>query len=269
MQAPRMLSVYTGAGGLDIGFAEAGFAPVFAIDINSDATETYQRSCKRLGHRIPTLAADSHQCHTGDVADHMPLIAGVQCDLVVGGPPCQGFSVAGKMDPADPRSDHIWRFLDVVEATAPRAFVMENVMSLGSNDRWATVLYDLRGRAERLGYRTAKVILNSADFGVPQSRRRLFLVGTRSDVTAFSIPLGDVFHDPPTSRSALESLAPLGTPGNDTLCNARVVPMSKPLLRRSPYAGKLFNGAGSVVNLDRPAPPALGRAIGESLLRGF
>ncbi len=83
------------------------------------------------------------------------------------------------MDPSDPRSRHVWEFLNVVEHVNPRAFVMENVMGLALNKRWEHLRSALIGKAEELGYQTTLLTLSAADFGVPQNRRRMFLIGIK------------------------------------------------------------------------------------------
>lgn len=236
------VSLFAGCGGLDIGFRWAGFRPVWANDIDPVALQTYGSALP--GH--PTVA--------GDIST-LPDRPGLgDADLVIGGPPCQGFSVAGRMDPKDPRSRHVWTFLEVVEDVQPRAFVMENVKALAMNRRWTGLVDQLIERADGLGFATSLYVLNAADFGVPQARERMFLVGIRRVEGAPLEPVGDTAHSQPTLRSALESLPPYKTPGNDTVCPAKITIAKAPVLRRSPWAGMLFNGAGRPMDLDRPAP---------------
>lgn len=247
------VSLYSGAGGLDIGFMEAGFVPIFAVDVDSAAAATYSYSYKRLSDRLPHLGGHEHQCHAADLDDCLDSLDSVTADLVVGGPPCQGFSVAGKMDPTDPRSRHVWRFLDAVERVGPEAFVMENVKALAVNRRWAGLLEGLRERAAQLGYSTSVLLLNASHYGVPQARERMFLVGLRGD-ESLAAPIASSDEAPPTVRDALQGLPPWGAPGNDSKCKAKVTPARRPVLRRSPFAGMLFNGAGRPMRLDVPAP---------------
>ena len=245
-------SLYTGAGGLDAGFIAAGFAPRFSIDINAAAMSTYKATLKRTAGQMSHIREAEHTIVTGDISDHMHRIGRVEADLVIGGPPCQGFSVIGKMDPSDPRSRQVWRFLEAVETITPRVFVMENVKALTANRRWADLLSALRNRASRLGYRTEVLLLNAADYGVPQARERMFLIGLQDD-TPISAPRPTSKNRHITVREALSSLPRWGTPGNDSVCSARVVPARRPVLRRSPHAGMLFNGAGRPLRLDMPA----------------
>ncbi len=109
------ISLFTGAGGMDVGFEAANVNVVFANELVKEAAETYQ--------------ANHPGCHMvnddiNQVINTLDQYKGV--DLVFGGPPCQGFSVAGKMDPNDERSKLVFTFLDVVEKVRPRIFVMEN-----------------------------------------------------------------------------------------------------------------------------------------------
>lgn len=241
-ERPTFVSLYSGCGGMDIGFAWAGFEPIWSNDIDPVAVDTYRR------------ALPGHESTCGDISSlrHRPGLGAA--DLVIGGPPCQGFSVAGRMDPSDPRSKHVWRFLEMVEAVRPKAFVMENVKALAMNRRWTGLLDDLRLRAEDLGYEQRLYVLNAADFSVPQARERMFLVGVKHGEGHHCEPLPDSAHQRPSLRDALDTLPQFGSPGNDTVCPAKITTAKAPVLRRSPWAGMLFNGAGRPMDLDRPAP---------------
>ena len=233
-----VLSVYAGAGGLDLGFRRAGFDLLWAIDSDRDAVLTYREN---LG---------GHIVH-GDLPDH-PLPVGLRPDVVIGGPPCQGFSVAGRMDPNDPRSEHVLHFLDVVDRYEPAAFCMENVGPLAHGDRWAEIREQLVRRAHSLGYATEMDVLNAADFGVPQARERMFFVGIRDGRPRMPLPRKRARRT--TVGDALRKLPPYGEAGNDTLCPAKIVAAPKPVMRPSPYRGSLlFNGSGRVLALDAPA----------------
>lgn len=223
---------------MDIGFYQAGFDPIWANDIDAAAVETYNQ-----------LFPD-HVAHAGDIR-RQDLPGHGAADLVIGGPPCQGFSVAGRMDPDDPRSKHVWDFLGMVSRIKPRAFVMENVKNLAVNRRWQALRDSLLVHAEALGYRTHLVLLNASHFGVPQARERMFLIGLQDH--RFVAPLPTTTSKPVTVLEALRELPRYGRPGNHSICTARVTPAKQPVLRRSPYAGMLFNGQGRPLALDRPA----------------
>jgi DNA (cytosine-5)-methyltransferase 1 len=231
------VSLYSGAGGLDLGFAAAGFELLYANDIDAWAVETYNRNIG--SHAI-----------CGDVLE-LPL-PDVRPDVLIGGPPCQGFSVIGRMRDDDPRSQHVFHFLNAVEQLEPRTFVMENVKALGASTRWAQLRQALVARAEELDYRTRLVILNATDYGVPQARERMFLLGSR-DGEAPERPASTVDR-PTTVREALASLPRYGMAGNETGTDAKVVPARYPVMRPTAHVGSLlFNGSGRPLHLDCPA----------------
>lgn len=232
-----VLSLYSGAGGLDYGFHLAGFRTTFACDFDSSAIQTFN---KLIPGNVGVCA---------DI-DTIQLPPRGSIDVVIGGPPCQGFSVAGNMDPNDPRSRHVWRFLEVVDQISPMAFVMENVRHLGENDRWARIRNGLVAAANAMGYQTRLFVLRASDFGVPQNRDRMFLIGAREFEP--TEPLRTSGDAPPTARSALSELPRVGDPGNSRLATAGITLAANPVLRRSPFAGMLFNGAGRPINLDAP-----------------
>ncbi|MFZ2051071.1 MAG: DNA cytosine methyltransferase [Solirubrobacteraceae bacterium] len=236
--AYNAISLYCGAGGLDLGFSRAGFGIHWSIDSDPFAVKTYNTNLE------PCAVC-------GDVLSIDPP-SSPQPTLVIGGPPCQGFSVIGRMDPDDPRSQHVDHFFDVVARLDPRAFVMENVKALAASPRWADVRERLLERATALGYARSLIVLNAQDFGVPQSRERMFLIGMRGATP--ERPLATTAGCPPSVRSALQKLPPFGDPGNDASCAARVVPAGKPVMRPTAHRGSLlFNGSGRPLKLDGPA----------------
>lgn len=236
--APTVLSLYSGAGGLDCGFRDVGFEIVAAVESDRWAVETYRAN---LG---------DHVIH-GELPGVVPLAA-ASVDVIIGGPPCQGFSVIGKMDPHDPRSSHVHAFMGLVARFSPRAFVMENVKALAVSDRWSAIRNELDRTARRLGYQVDLFLLNAADFGVPQTRERMFLVGVRGMAPLCPVPTSK--GSPPSVRDALRRLPDYGETGNDAICAARVVPASRPVMRPRPHHGSLlFNGSGRPLDLSGPA----------------
>lgn len=224
---------------MDLGFKEAGFLPVFANDIDSFAIETLNQ-----------LLGVTHGVAADVLSISLPQDLSV--DLVIGGPPCQGFSVAGKMDPNDPRSEHVWKFLELVSTLKPKAFVMENVKNLAVNDRWSAIKNSLVEAAETLGYTTRIFLLTASDYEVPQNRERMFMVGIRGATPQHPVPVTSGKR--PTVRDALRLLPRFGSPGNDGFCTAKITTAQNPVLRKSTYAGMIFNGAGRPMNPDAPAP---------------
>jgi DNA (cytosine-5)-methyltransferase 1 len=236
------LSLFSGAGGMDVGFSHAGVEVVSAHDIDRDACLTYEAN--HPGGII--------QC--GDINQNLTDIRRFEgVDIVFGGPPCQGFSVAGKMNPGDPRSKLLWVFMKAVEFTKPRAFICENVKALAVLDKWAEIRQKLFRLASQLGYKYKLVILNSSDFGVPQSRERMFLIGFRDveDISNLEEQFERYKKPSPTVRDIVLPLGIAGSKNNQRICNAKVTIAAKPVMRRSPYAGMMFNGQGRPLNPDR------------------
>lgn len=224
---------------MDAGFIEAGFQVIWANDLFKDACDTYRRN---LGSHIE--CSDISRIPSSEIPD---------CDLVIGGPPCQGFSVAGKMDPDDPRSALIWEFCRVVRDKRPAVFVMENVKALAALSRWSAVRRKLLEVFAGFGYDVSMAVLDAKDFGVPQQRERVFFFGMLRGAAARLVPPRLDSHRL-TVREAIFSLGPPGGDANSGVCRAKVVPAKSPIMRRSPFAGMLFNGLGRPMDLDRPAP---------------
>lgn len=248
------VSLYSGCGGLDLGFARAGFRPVWSNDFDRHAVDTYN-AMANIQDPDWLAAAErfrGHQAVCGDVRKLGKELSLGQADLVIGGPPCQGFSVAGRMDPTDPRSKHVFEFLDIVAKVQPRAFVLENVASLARNKRWADVIDQMQENA-RDRYDVQLVVLNASHWETPQARERMFLLGLPKGSGPVDFGSPPTLARPLSARDALRALPAFGEPGNDSICTAKVTLAKNPVKRKSPYAGMLFNGQGRVIDLDRPA----------------
>jgi DNA (cytosine-5)-methyltransferase 1 len=167
----RVVSLFSGAGGLDLGLQWAGHEIVWANDIFEDAAATYARN---IGPHIDTR--DICKIRSTEIPD---------CDVVVGGFPCQGFSVANWGRTAqDPRNKLYRQMVRIVRAKRPRYFVAENVKGLASMDG-GLVLQRIIQDFESLGYKVQCQVMNAADYGVPQTRMRIVIVGARSDCPNF------------------------------------------------------------------------------------
>ena len=236
----KAVSLFAGAGGMDVGAIKAGFKVIAASEIDPHACTTYRKN-----HPDTTLVE-------GDIDECMSEILKFKdADIVIGGPPCQGFSVAGKMDPTDPRSRLVFSFCSVVEKLQPKAFVMENVKSLGKLEKFENVRREIFQRMHKAGYQTKIHILNAKDFGVPQSRERVFFIGTRKGFGSVEkIDFEEFKQVAPSLRSAIIHLGKAGTEKNTPITKAKITLAKKPVLRKSPYAGMLFNGQGRPLNPD-------------------
>lgn len=242
-----LVSLFSGAGGLDVGFEQTGFRCAFANELDADAAATWVAA-------RPDAADAMHAGSIEMFSDSLSALRG-RADVVIGGPPCQGFSVAGKMDPRDPRSKLVWMYLDAVRLMRPRAFVMENVAALGRLAKWSGVREEILRRAREMGYSVAYRVWNAADFGVPQNRERVLFVGSlKRDASGFEKAMLERVDVPPRLRDVLLGCGEYGSADNPDTCPARITLAKRPVIRSSPYAGMLVNGAGRPLDLDGVAP---------------
>jgi DNA (cytosine-5)-methyltransferase 1 len=171
------VDLFSGAGGLALGFAWAGFKTLAAVDSDEAAIATFDRN---LGNETATMSTDlSEPNQASRVLREIKLRAGADgIDVLVGGPPCQGFSTAGKWLTRDERNDLVFAFVAAAERLKPRRVVMENVAALLWR-RGRPFLESVRRRLHVDGYRTAVALLHAETFGLPQLRRRLILLASR------------------------------------------------------------------------------------------
>lgn len=162
------IDLFAGCGGFSIGLKKAGFENLLAVEWDASCCETFKRN---ISPRIL-------QCAIQEV-DTFP-----SCDLVVGGPPCQGFSNLGERVPNDPRRQ-LWRhFLRALRDSRPLIFVMENVPPILKSAEYR----EIRTEAEKLGYEVEARVLNAADYGAPEVRKRAFIIGSRIGEPPFPTP---------------------------------------------------------------------------------
>lgn len=158
----RLIDLFSGAGGMSLGFHQEGVEPVLAIDNDAAAVET---------HRI-NFGGD---VHCGDIEGWLKTAEVPKADIVIGGPPCQGFSLLNKKRSGDARRA-LWEpYLEIAHRSEAKIFVMENVAELYRSAE----LLDIRARATEYGFETRTQILNAADYGAPQTRKRTIVVGWR------------------------------------------------------------------------------------------
>ena len=170
---PTAVDLFCGCGGLTVGLKRAGFRVLGAVDVDPLSVKTY-----KANHRDVTLwEKDIRELDPQELLDTLGLKKG-GLDLLAGCPPCQGFSTMRTLNGAlmvdDPRNDLLLEFERFVEALRPRAVMMENVPGLADDERFEA----FRRKLKNLGYLGEHRILNAADYGVPQRRRRLiYLAG--------------------------------------------------------------------------------------------
>lgn len=224
------VDLFAGAGGLSLGLRQAGWKVAAAIEYDDQAMAT---------HRANFTGVEHHRCDVRSI--DFGRFQGI--DLIAGGPPCQPFSVSGKRMGSEDVRDMVPEFVRAVREARPRAFLMENVPGLAMA-RFDDYLLSHTSELHLLGYTVFKKVLCAADFGVAQNRRRLFLVGVRSDQTGLPFEFPAATYGPSTRRgfrTVTEALQ--GTPA-DVPNRAKVVFCKNPVLRRSPFAGMMFNGKG-------------------------
>lgn len=178
------IDLFAGCGGLSLGLEQAGFKHLFAIEAHNHAYATYHRNLvagKDYQLRWPKwLNQSAHDIL--DVVDgknaELKQLRG-KVDLVAGGPPCQGFSMNGRRDPSDPRSQMINAYFDFVDLVRPRVVLLENVQGFASMPHKTHGNYPSFAKAKlnELGYDAFETIVPASDFGVPQRRPRYLLIG--------------------------------------------------------------------------------------------
>lgn len=171
----RLLDLFAGCGGLTSGFLSTGaFEAVGAVEHDLDAAATY---AVNFGEHI----------HVGDIAD-WTWSGGAPVDVVVGGPPCQGFSRLGRRDPDDPRNV-LWKeYVRVLQSVRPTFFVLENVAPFLRAGQYALLLDETRPGGRLQDFRLEAHVLNAADYGVAQSRRRAVVIGRRRELKEIGPP---------------------------------------------------------------------------------
>lgn len=177
-QCDEVLSFFSGAGGFSYGFAQAGVRPICGAEIDQDACASYEGDIGSRCHNMDLSVADP--------AFFCNVVAGREPFAVIGGPPCQGFSTAGARDAADLRNRLIFNYLHIVERVRPRWFIFENVEGLLTTGHGAAVSSLVR-EFLRIGYSVRVQKVNLAAYGVPQTRKRVLIIGNRMGID-FSFP---------------------------------------------------------------------------------
>lgn len=172
--ALNYVDLFSGAGGLSLGFVQAGFQQLLSIEIEPNYCETYRYN---FPHHL-VLQEDLIKL-SNDRLSH--LLQNKIVDVVIGGPPCQGFSIAGKIGRTfadDPRNHLFKEFVRVVELVTPKFFVMENVARLFTH-RSGQTKAEIFAHFQNLGYQVECQVLNAMNFGVPQNRSRVVFIGRK------------------------------------------------------------------------------------------
>lgn len=199
---PTAISLFCGCGGLDLGFVRAGFKICEAYDHWKPAVENHNKNINLLG-------GEAHLKSLSLKDDEIKIEEFPKVDLVLGGPPCQGFSFAGKQLIDDPRNFLYLDFKSIVEHVQPRVFLMENVRGLEK-----MALSEIQKSFQNIGYNVCVDRAAAIDLGIPQRRERVIIVGTRLNEKTFRTPsifLGGLF-GAQTPSSVLDAIRDLGEP---------------------------------------------------------
>jgi DNA (cytosine-5)-methyltransferase 1 len=166
-----VIDLFSGAGGLTTGFVRAGFQPIAAVEREPVFARTYEAN---------------FGCHvfTGNIEDSIEKLKELKADMVIGGPPCQGFSNLTLNKPSDPRRTLWQHFMDIVESSECNVFLMENVPNLLTSEEGAAII----DRAFELGFWVDRGVLLASRFGVPQNRKRAFILGSK--IGPITLPTG-------------------------------------------------------------------------------
>jgi DNA (cytosine-5)-methyltransferase 1 len=168
MSRPKVASLFSGCGGMDLGFKQAGYELVWANDFDKAACETY---AKNLGKHI--VHGDITELDLSEIPD---------CEVMIGGFPCQDFSMIWKRGGLETDRGNLYKyFVKAVQIKKPKIFVAENVKGLLTANKGAAVKTITEDFA-RIGYKVSVDLYNFADYGVPQIRQRIFIVGVRNDL---------------------------------------------------------------------------------------
>jgi len=238
--------LFSGAGGLDLGMIQAGCEVIWANDIDKDAVATYSRN---IGSHI--TCADIKDISISDIPS---------ADVIVGGFPCQGFSQANLLRTVDDERNDLYRFfLGAVVEKQPRFFIAENVRGILSLDG-GRAIKRIVGDFENAGYIVKATLENLADYGVPQTRQRVFIIGQRKDISdkiLFTVPPKTHGRDgvPKAWVSIKEALDEYPDPDKPNSCINHIYSSYKVEFRD-------FTGH-RVTDPDKPCPTILARGNGK------
>ena len=242
---PIAIDLFAGAGGLTVGLKAAGVRTHYAVEVEPYRVATFS------GHSpdVTFVGTDVRKVAFSRFRG--------RAELVYGGPPCQPFSSGGLRKATADQRNMVPEFVRAVREISPAAFMMENVPGLMVGDR-RQYLREIVKSFDEMGYLTTAKVLNAASFGVPQKRRRLFIVGILGAEFVFPAEThGPGRSRPYVSSGEVLSSEPYGEPNPSKIFYAK-----NPDLRPSPYDGHIFNGGGRPIDRSRPCNTILASAGG-------
>lgn len=228
MKMYKYIDLFAGAGGMSLGFDNAEFENVLAVEYDKCFAETYSFNFPKHNLKVADIKTISND-------EIKKLIGNKKIDVIIGGPPCQGFSIAGKIGRNfidDERNQLFKEFVRFVEVVKPRIFVMENVAALKTHNKGKTI-EEIIKEFEKIGYTVKCDVLNAVDYGVPQQRRRIFVVGTLCKENKFNFPKKTTKQM--TIKDALKDLPELKSGETSDIPNHNAMNHSKQMLEKMSY----------------------------------
>ncbi|MCM1296491.1 MAG: DNA cytosine methyltransferase [Muribaculaceae bacterium] len=196
----NIVSLFSGAGGLDLGFEQAGFDFVYANEFDPSIWATYEKN-----HSTPLDKRDIRQIKSKEIPD---------CDGIIGGPPCQSWSEAGALKGInDARGKLFYDYIRILKDKQPLFFLAENVVGMLSK-RHETAVENIKKMFRECGYDLTVTLVNVSDYGIPQDRKRVFYIGFRNDLgIKFNFPKASYIHK--TFKDAIYDLKDNAVPALD------------------------------------------------------
>lgn len=225
------IDLFCGAGGLSFGFDKAGFENIFSVEINPEFAKTYKKNFP--SHKL--LVEDIRDISNDTVKE---LVGDREVDIIIGGPPCQGFSIAGNIGRTfidDERNRLFKEFVRFVSEVNPKMFIMENVAAMATHLKGKTIkaIVDAFEHAG-MGYKVKWEVLNTVNYEIAQERRRIVVVGVRSDLdTEFSYPTHSTIIK--TIKEVIGDLPPLASGEKSNIPNHIAMSHSEQMLEKMSY----------------------------------
>lgn len=228
MKMYKYIDLFAGAGGMSLGFDNAEFENVLAVEYDKCFAETYSFNFPKHNLKVSDIKSISNE-------EIKKIVGNNKIDVIIGGPPCQGFSIAGKIGRNfidDERNQLFKEFVRFVEVVKPRIFVMENVAALKTHNKGKTI-EEIIKEFEKIGYTVKCDVLNAVNYGVPQQRRRIFVIGTLSKENKFIFPKKT--SKKMTIKEALKGLPKLESGETSDIPNHNAMNHSKQMLEKMSY----------------------------------
>ena len=227
MKKYTYIDLFAGAGGMSLGFDNAGFKNLLSVEFNKDFAETYKKNFPR--HNL--IVDDIKKKNEKQIYD---IIKNEKVDVIIGGPPCQGFSIAGNIGRNfidDDRNRLFKEFVRFVKIIRPRMFVLENVAAMERHNKGKTIK-EIVSSFKEIGYDIKYKVLNAVNYGVPQERRRIFIVGTLGE-NSFEYP--QEINNIVTVKEAIDDLPKLENGETSEIPNHTAMKHSAQMLEKMSY----------------------------------